>query len=321
MNKTDLPQWAEDILRCPTTGERLHVGDDGLVRRDGVEVARVEQGVVRFPISSPDDNIAFYRNLGGAHFHERAAVPFAMSTLDTPIYHARVNEVLPAKPYDVIIDVGGGDGRIAGHCLNQGFTRVVVVDAVAQGLLRFRQRLIEQNPALLDRLLFIEADARSLPLPSGCAACVIAIETLYYLNEDYEIGLKECTRLMSPSAKILLSERDYEGGLVLSALYQGLDGMLQLAHKRSLWDGPPNSLVRSRCFTQAELIDICRTNGLRPLHVSGTSLLALLLGYLNSLNQLDARGRERLPELAKLLFALGRDGTMRRCHIVISERR
>ncbi len=84
-----------------------------------------------------------------------------MSSLDTPIYHARIDDVLPADRDAIIVDVGGGDGRNAGHCLNRGCRRVIVVDAVAEALMRFRQRVAEHNPDWLDRLLLIEADARS----------------------------------------------------------------------------------------------------------------------------------------------------------------
>lgn len=140
----------------------------------------------------------------------------------------------------------------------------MVADAVAEALLRFRQRVAQHNPTL-DRLLLIEADVRFLSLLSGCAACVIAIETSCYLNEDYAVGLKECVRLMSRSARILISERDYEGGFVLRLLHHGLDGMLGLANNRSLFDGSTEVLVRSRCFTQSELIDVCRANVLTPL--------------------------------------------------------
>jgi SAM-dependent methyltransferase len=314
------PPWTGEVLRCPGTAERLELRDSRLVRRDGAEVAIVEQGIVRFPVPSPDDSIAFYRKLGGAHFHERAAVPFAMSSLDTPVYHAWIDDVLPADRDAVIVDVGGGDGRNAGHCLSRGCRRVVVVDAVAEALMRFRQRVAEQNPQWLDRLLLIEADARALPLQPSCAACVIAIETLYYLNEDYEIGLKECVRIMSPKAKLLIAERDYEGGLVLRLLYHGLAGMLELADSRSIWDGAGNAMVRTRCFTQPELIDLCRANGLVPLQIGGTSLLALLLGYLNGRKMLAELDRERLPEVTKLLAALGREGAVRRCHIVVAQR-
>jgi hypothetical protein len=307
------------VLRCPNTGGQLELYEDRILNSDRTEVARVEQGIARFPVRSPDDSITHYRKLGGAHFHERALVPFAMSALDTPIYHARIDEVFPSDRNQVIVDVGGGDGRNAMYCLNRGSNRIVVVDAVAEALVRFRQRVTEHNPTWLDRLLLIEADVRFMPLLSGCAACIIAIETLCYLNEDYAVGLKECARLMSPSAKIFISERDYEGALVLRLLYHGLDGMLQLANNRSLLDGSTDVLVRSRCFTQSELIDICRANGLTPLYSGGTTLLALILGYLNGRGLLEAGDRERLPDVTRLLLSLSVDSKMRRCHIVVAE--
>lgn len=298
----------------------MQTQDSRLLRGDGTEVARVVQGIVRFPVSATDDSIEFYRSVGGAHFHERSTVPFAMSSLDTPIYHGWINDVLPKETSEIVIDIGGGDGRHALHCLSHGCRRVVVVDAAAEALVRFRERVAQQNRDWLDRLLLIEADARALPLASASAACVIAIETLYYLNEDFEIGLKECVRLLSPSAKILISERDYEAGLVLRLLYHGLDGMMQVAHNRSLWDGPDNSQVRSRCFTQSELIDICSAAGLRLRRVGGTSLLALLLGYLHGRKMLGAHENNKLPAVANLLLTLSRDGSLRRCHVIIADR-
>ena len=320
MESVGLPSWTSEVLCCPATRGRLELRENSLMRDDGTAVAYVDQGVIRLPVSTTDQSIKFYRNVGGAHFHERSAIPFAMSALDTPIYHTWIDDVLPVDTDAIIVDIGGGDGRHAWHCLRRGFKRVIVVDAVAEALVRFRTRVDEQNAAWLDRLVLIEADVRSLPLQSDCAACVLAIETLYYLNEDYEIGLKECVRLLSRPGKILISERDYEGGLVLRLLYHGIDGLLQLANNRSLLDGSADALVRSRCFTQSELIDACRANKLNPLCSGGTSLLALILGYLNGRGLLEARDRERLPDVTKLLVTLSRGNTMRRCHIVVAER-
>jgi SAM-dependent methyltransferase len=320
MESVGLPSWTSEVLCCPATRKQLELRDNKLMREDGATVAHVDQGVIRLPVSIADQSVTFYRNVGGPHFHERSAIPFAMSTLDTPIYHAFVDGLLTSDRDAIIVDVGGGDGRNARHCLNRGFKRVVVVDAVAEALLRFRQRVVEQKREWLDRLLLIEADARALPLRSGSATAVIAVETLCYLNEDYEYGLKECIRLMGPGAKILLSERDYEGGLVLRLLYHGVEGLLELAHNRSLWDGPEQSLVRSRCFTESELIDLCRACGLKTVQLGSTPLLALLLGYLNGRKLLDARDSERQGNVSALLTALARHGAQRRCHVVIAER-
>jgi SAM-dependent methyltransferase len=320
MESVGLPSWTSEVLCCPATRGQLELRNNSLMRDDGTTLAYIDRGVIRLPVSIADPSITFYRSVGGSHFHERSLIPFAMSALDTRIYHAFVDDLLPNNCDAIIVDVGGGDGRNARHCLNRGFKRVVVVDAVAEALLRFRQRVIEQKPEWLDRLLLIEADARALPLRANSAAAVIAIETLCYLNEDYEIGLAECVKLMAPGAKILLSERDYEAGLVLRLLYHGVDGLLQLAQNRSLWDGPQHSLVRSRCFTKSELIDICSACDLQPLQLGGTPLLALLLGYLNGRKLLDARDSDSLGDVSALLMALARQGAQCRCHVVIAER-
>jgi SAM-dependent methyltransferase len=320
MIDTALPLWAVQILRCPRTGTRLQVQEEHLRTTEGAEVARIEQGVVRFPVHSADDSIAFYREVGGTHFHERSAVPFAMSTIDTPVYHGHVETLLPGDRDLVVVDIGGGDGRNASYCLARECRRVVVLDVVADALIRFRARVAEQNPNWLDRLLLIEADVRSVPLVSGCSEAVLAIEALCYLNEEYPAGLRECGRLLSSTGKILVSDRDYEGGLVLRLLYQGLEGLLELADKRSLWDGPSHRLVRSRCFTEEELVAICREAGLRPLQVRGMPLLSVLLGYLNGRDQLIGKDPGHLPALRKLLLSLSRDGAMRRCHVVVGQR-
>jgi hypothetical protein len=58
-----------------------------LVKDAGQVAARIEQNVVRFPVAVVDDTIAFHRSVGGSRFFERSGTPFAMSSLDTPIYH------------------------------------------------------------------------------------------------------------------------------------------------------------------------------------------------------------------------------------------
>jgi SAM-dependent methyltransferase len=315
-----VPAWAWELLRSPHTFEPLHPAGDRLVLSDGREVGRVEAGIVRMPIATPDDNIGIYKSLGGAHFWERAAVPFAMSTLDTPVYHGYLDDVRPGAKDAVIVDIGGGDGRNARPWLDQGFLRVVVVDVVADALLRFRARLAADNPDWLDRVLLIEADARSLPLTDGCAAAVLAIESLYYLREDYELGLRECVRILGRSGKILLSERDWEGGLLLRLLYDGLGAMLEAGGSRTIVDAVGSAEMRSRCFDEDELVGLLSRHGLTVRSVRGTSLLAMVLGWMRNKTLLGANDAAQLDAAQALLVELGRFGRIRRCHVALAER-
>jgi SAM-dependent methyltransferase len=320
MNTEGLPPWAVSILRDPRTGDAVRLERDRLVSTRGAEIGRVENGVLRIPVERPDEGIAFYRKVGGAHFHERAAVPFAMSALDTPLYHSHLDKICPASRDDVIVDIGGGDGRNAQPWLERGYRRVVVLDAVCEALFRFRARIAEKHPEWLGRLLLVEADARFPPLVDRCAETVLAIETLCYLNEDYEIGLKECARLLTSEGRLLVSERDYEAGLIMRLVYHGLDGLLQSAAAHSLWDGPADALVRTRCFTEAELIDVIAACGLKAIAVKGMPFLSLILGWMRGRGMLGEAEVGYLPEVNQLLQKLGEGGRLRRSHVVITRR-
>jgi SAM-dependent methyltransferase len=320
MRSDDLPPWAFEILSCPTTGERLRLDQHRLLRSDGSEAGLVDRGIVRFPINSPDESIIFYKGIGGPHFHERGTEPFAMSSLDTPVYHGHLDELCPHDVDGPVVDVGGGDGRNARFFLERGHRRVIVIDAVAAALARFRKRVAQDRPDWLDHMLLIEADARRLPLLNDSATCVISVEALCYLNEDYELGLAQCARLLGRGGILIVSERDYEGGLFLRLMYHGIAGLLQSYGSRSLWDGQSDALVRSRTFTERELKDLVERQGLKINALRGMSLLPLLLGWLRGQNLIQGGEFVHVPALCDLLRNLAVSGRIRRCHVIAAQR-
>lgn len=296
-----LPNWASDII-------------------DTTVKYSVQDGVLRFLATEVDSGIDYYRLIDGAHMHERAEVSFAMSALDKVAYREHLLARRPPSFQALIVDVGGGDGRNALPWLEWGYKRVVVIDPVISGLSRLRSRIAERNPDWLSNLLLIEADARDIPLVSGCAAHVQAVEALYYLNESYEEGLQECIRVLSNSGALLVSERDYEGGLLTALLCGGVSDCLMQAGTRDVWDGVDGLRVRSRCFTTTELEEVFERNGLRVLSHSGTSALSLILSYLRANGKLSAEDESRIGEVRNLLCELASNGLMRRCHVVVAKK-
>ena len=316
-----LPRWAYEIFMNPQTRSPLTEQRGRLIATDGEVAGTIVEGIACFPIPTSDRSIEFYRDVGGARFHERAAMPYAMSALDTAVYHGYLAELRPHDPDAVIVDVGGGDGRNAMPWLQWGFRRVVVIDPVRAALCRLRARFTAEQPDWLGRLLLIEADARQLPLRGRCAERVQAIEALAYLNEDYERGFAECIRLMTEGGRLLVADRDYEGGLLTRLFYGGgIAGMLEQAGSRDIWDGNDRSIVRSRSFTAEEFAAMMRNHGLRILSHTGISVLSLILGYERANGRLAAEDEAHLTRARALLGELGRTGRMRRSHVIIAER-
>jgi ubiquinone/menaquinone biosynthesis C-methylase UbiE len=281
-------------------------------------VARWEQGIARFGVFRDDPSIDWYQAIDGTHFHERASIPFTMSSLDTPVYHSYLEKLNPESRESVIVDVGAGDGRNTAPWLEWGYRRVLATDAVVSSLARFRSRISETHPEWVDRLALVEADAQRLPVRTAGADVVLAIETLCYMNEDYALGLSECSRILKPGGRLLISERSWEGGLLTRLLYGGVEAIVQMADNRDLWDGYGDQLVRSRTFTEEELIALLERAGLIPLERKGLSVLPLIFGFIRQQERLLPEHRQHLSKVRDLLRTLGEKGKMRRTHVIIA---
>jgi len=316
------PLWAKDVLAEPGGMAEASLSANRIFDHAGGQIGFVDHGILRFGVSADDPSIKFYQSVGGANFHDRSKVGYAMTTLDTPIYANYLKLIRPARAGALIADIGGGDGRNAMPWLAETDARVVVVDPIFDGLSRFRQRLEAEHPQWQDRVLLIEGDARRLPLKSDIFDAVQSIEALAYLNEEYAAGMRECRRLMEASAHFLVSDRDYEGGLLLQLLYfSGVEGLLKQVGNRDLWDGAPDNLVRSRCFTREELVEMAESCNLHVLEQHGISSLSLILSYLRGSGKLGGPADEKhLPKVHKLLEELGSNGRMMRSHTLVCRR-
>ncbi|GAB2176166.1 class I SAM-dependent methyltransferase [Dongia sp. agr-C8] len=316
------PAWAKDVLAEPGGVGVARLDGNRIRGASGAEIGFVDHGILRFGVSADDPSIKFYQSVGGANFHDRSKVGYAMTTLDTPIYAAYLKLIRPAKSGALVADIGGGDGRNATPWLAETDARVVVVDPIFDGLSRFRQRLEAEHPQWHDRVLLVEGDARRLPLRSEAFDAVQSIEALAYLNEEYAAGLQECRRVMQAAAHFLVSDRDYESGLLLQLLYfSGVSGMLKQVGNRDLWDGAPDNLVRSRCFTREELVAMAESCNLHVLEQHGISSLSLVLSYLRGLGKLGGPEDEKhLPAVHRLLSELGGSGRMMRAHTLVCRR-
>ena len=312
-----IPEWAWEVLASAGDGPLRCEG--GILGAADQPIGRIDQGILRFDMPREDPSMEYYRTIGGAHFHERSAVPYAMTALDTPVYHDYLRQFAPDDHDILVVDVGGGDGRNAIPWLQWGFKRVVVVDSTAAALSRFRARVLAENPEWVERLVLIECDARTLPLADETADRVQAIESLYYLNEDYEQGLAQCRRVMRPQARLLLADRSYEGALLTRLLYYGgVGAMLETACSREMWDGEDGHRVRTRCFAREELHALVAAQGFEIVESGGISAFSLVLSFLSKLDRLGPESEAQLAPIHQLLIRLAHTGCFSRSHVVIA---
>jgi ubiquinone/menaquinone biosynthesis C-methylase UbiE len=312
-----IPEWAWEVLASPGGGPLRC--DGKILRAADQPIGRIDQGILRFNMPRRDPSTEYYRTIGGAHFHERSAVPYAMTALDTPVYRDYLRLLAPDDHDILVVDVGGGDGRNAIPWLHWGFKRVVVVDSTAAALSRFRTRILAEHREWVERLMLIECDARALPLADDTADRVQAIESLYYLNEDYEQGLAQCRRVMRRQARLLLADRSYEGALLTRLLYYGgVGAMLETVRSREMWDGEDGQRVRTRCFAREELHALVAAQGFQIVETGGISAFSLLLSFLSKLGRLGPESEAQLAPIHQLLISLARTGCFSRSHVVIA---
>jgi SAM-dependent methyltransferase len=314
-----LPRWTAEILACP----RCHVP---LAHSGGVlacvncgEVGRCRGGIARFGIDRRNPSIAWYEANGGTNFHERTRIPYTMSSLDTPIYHDCLRSIAPQDSNSLVVDLGSGDGRMVEPWLARGYQRVVAVEAISVSLERFRRRLQEEHPEWLDRVLCIQSDIRRVPLCTGSATRLIAIESLCYLNEDYSLGLRECHRLLPGDGRLVVAERCWEGALVISLLYGGIPALCALAAGRAIYDGDGSCPVRSRTFTEEEFRTELECAGFQVQTVEGVPVLSVLLGYLRSEGKLSPADSAYLPEVRQCLTTLARRRSLPKAYVVVAQ--
>ncbi len=171
----------------------------------------------------------------------------------------------------------------------------------------------------VERVVLIECDARALPLADDTADRVQAIESLYYLNEDYEQGLAQCRRVMRRQARLILADRSYEGALLTSLLYYGgVGAMLETVRSREMWDGEDGHRVRTKCFAREELHALVAAQGFDIVEAGGISAFSLLLSFLSKLDRLGPESEAQLAPIHQLLISLAHTGCFPRSHVVIA---
>jgi ubiquinone/menaquinone biosynthesis C-methylase UbiE len=119
-------------------------------------------------------------------------------------------EAVGLKLEDVVVDVGCGGGeavRVAAECVVRG--RAIGVDP-SPGMIRIATEQTRDH-VCADRIQFIEGPAEKLPLESGSANVVLAINSLHHWAQP-GVGLEEIWRVLAPGGRFFISDEETEDG-------------------------------------------------------------------------------------------------------------
>jgi ubiquinone/menaquinone biosynthesis C-methylase UbiE len=119
-------------------------------------------------------------------------------------------ELAGLRPEEVVVDVGCGSGeavRVAAERVVRG--RAIGVDP-SPAMIRIATEQTRDH-AGVDRIRFVEGSAEKLPLESGSASVVLAINSLHHWARP-DAGLEEVWRTLAPGGRFLIGDEETETG-------------------------------------------------------------------------------------------------------------
>jgi len=131
----------------------------------------------------------------------------------------------------IVGDFGCGDGRFTEFLLDLGFKKIVATDIDQKPLQSLYLHLEKRGD--LDKVLLINTAVEDLPIKKGAIDIALAIGVFYYLNEQFEQGLKEVSRVLKNKGILINSEPDLDGALFKSLIFEDVDDLLENFMKES----------------------------------------------------------------------------------------
>jgi demethylmenaquinone methyltransferase/2-methoxy-6-polyprenyl-1,4-benzoquinol methylase len=111
----------------------------------------------------------------------------------------RLKKLLDLPPNGIIVDAGGGTGRVSKHL--KDITANVCVCDINRSMLKQTQR--RKN------LLPLQADAANLPFPANSIDAILIVDALHHFTNP-EKAVLEILRVLKPGGRLLIEEQDIE---------------------------------------------------------------------------------------------------------------
>jgi ubiquinone/menaquinone biosynthesis C-methylase UbiE len=153
-----------------------------------------------------------------------------------------------------VLDVGCGDGTLAGAFAASGAARVIGCDADARMIARANQSHASSGPACLVAPAFLVADATRLPF-ADASFDIVSIVTVLAFIPDAGAALREIARVLRPGGTLVLGDLGKWN-------YWAARRRIRAWRGAALWQG-------ATFRTAGQLRALASAAGLRVDHVSG----------------------------------------------------
>ncbi len=129
------------------------------------------------------------------HGHFNLIAPFYDRVFGS-MHHKLLVQNLDIGPGDLLLDIGGGTGRVAQYLASKG-THVVVVDPSPGMLAGTREKAVPGVRAL----------AEQLPFPADSIDRILIVDAFHHFAEQ-ELAAEDLVRVLKPGGRIVIEEPD-----------------------------------------------------------------------------------------------------------------
>lgn len=157
-----------------------------------------------------------------------------------------ISSWIPLKQGDTAVDLGCGGGFIAVP-LDHAGVKVIGIDLSPRSLKTAAERCTNS-------LGFISADVRAVPIADDCADAVIIADVLDHISE-YELALRECSRILRPGGRLFLTtlNRSWFSALIAVHIAERIGLIPRGTHDPSMFIKPGEiAAAADRCGLRVE---------------------------------------------------------------------